>query len=99
MFNYHLKIIEKSGLTTGCDATDPATDQCDVADSECRVDGTAQCLCKATHYTDSTACTISKPKTINLCCNFLLVFRVILNHNSVIFGFAQPRGAFVYLFF
>ncbi|CAC5397766.1 unnamed protein product [Mytilus coruscus] len=44
-----------------CDTAQTASDQCAVADSECRTDsGSDKCLCKATHYTDGAACTIRK---------------------------------------
>ncbi|CAC5391646.1 unnamed protein product [Mytilus coruscus] len=47
-----------SALNNACDSTDPASDQCAVAAAECRIEGTAKCLCKATHYVNSAACTI-----------------------------------------
>ncbi|CAC5385278.1 unnamed protein product [Mytilus coruscus] len=49
-----------AALDDTCDATDSASDQCAVADAECRIDGTAKCLCKATHYVDAAACTLRK---------------------------------------
>ncbi|CAC5394664.1 unnamed protein product [Mytilus coruscus] len=49
-----------AALDGTCDATDSALDQCAVTNSECRIDGTAKCLCKATHYVKNSACTIRK---------------------------------------
>lgn len=53
-----------AALDGACDLTDPALDQCAVGNAECRIDGTAKCLCKATHYVKSSGCTISKTRNI-----------------------------------
>lgn len=63
----HITVV--AALNGVCDATDSAADQCDIADSECRVDGTSKCLCKTTHYVDVTACTTSKTRHTNFCRN------------------------------
>ncbi|CAG2208961.1 unnamed protein product [Mytilus edulis] len=48
-----------AALNDACDATDSATDQCAKDNAECRIDGKGgKCLCKATHYSDGSACVI-----------------------------------------
>ncbi|CAC5392731.1 unnamed protein product [Mytilus coruscus] len=43
-----------------CDATQSASDQCIPTNSECRMDGTARCLCKTTYYAFRRVCRIRK---------------------------------------
>lgn len=60
IFSYYDQNTEV-GLDGTCDSTDSATDQCSVADTECRNDGagTDKCLCETTFYPDGGTCVTS----------------------------------------
>ncbi|CAC5385275.1 unnamed protein product [Mytilus coruscus] len=45
------------GFEQCCEATQTASDQCSVPETECKDDaGTKKCMCKATYYSDGRAC-------------------------------------------
>ncbi|XP_071132920.1 uncharacterized protein [Mytilus edulis] len=47
----------KVALDGACKVTESTKGQCSVAETECRHDGSeSKCLCKATHYSDGSAC-------------------------------------------
>lgn len=56
--------IAEVALNGNCDVTDTAPDQCSVANSACRDDGTGtdKCLCETTHYENAGACELSKTR-------------------------------------
>ncbi|VDI40662.1 Hypothetical predicted protein [Mytilus galloprovincialis] len=60
---YYLQFTEVA-LDGTCIVTDSAKDQCSVVNTECRTEGSeSKCLCKATHYSDGSACqTRKKPE-------------------------------------
>ncbi|XP_071132927.1 uncharacterized protein [Mytilus edulis] len=53
-------------LNKDCDVAQTASDQCSIANSECRDDsGTDKCLCETTHYANGGACVLRKSPKVS----------------------------------
>ena len=55
-------LITEVAIDVACDIADMATDQCSVANTACRDDGsgTNKCLCTTDYYKSGTTCVGSK---------------------------------------